>query len=90
MAWRIRLTPQVEKDLARLSAQDRGRIVRFLRGRAAPDPKALGGPLKGQLREFWRWRVGDYRILARIEDEQLVILVVQVDNRRDVYKKKPA
>jgi len=78
LAWRIKLTPQAEKDLAVLGGAESRRIVRFLRERVAPDPRALGGPLKGQLKEFWRWRVGDYRILARLEDEQLLVLVDRV------------
>ncbi len=48
-------------------------------------PRAIGGPLKGELRDFWRYRVGDYRILAKLEDEQLLVLVVKVGHRSDVY-----
>lgn len=77
MAWRIKFSPKAEKELYALGETDSRRIVRFLRERVAPDPRATGGPLKGQLREFWRWRVGDYRILARLEDEQLLVLVVR-------------
>lgn len=85
MAWQISFTPQAQKDLAKIDAQEARRILAFLRERVAPDPKAHGGPLKGQLREFWRWRVGAYRILAKIEDEQLLVLVVEVGHRSKVY-----
>nr|WP_237707751.1 type II toxin-antitoxin system RelE/ParE family toxin [Desulfocurvibacter africanus] len=47
----------------------------------------MGGPLKGHLREFWRWRLGDYRILARLEDDELLVLVVRVGNRNKIYDK---
>lgn len=85
MAWRISFTPQAEKDLAKVDRQEARRIRAFLRERVAPDPKAHGSPLKGQLREFWRWRVGAYRILARIEDDQLLVLVVEVGHRSKIY-----
>ncbi|WP_338032571.1 type II toxin-antitoxin system RelE/ParE family toxin [Desulfocurvibacter africanus] len=58
-----------------------------MRERVAPSPRALGGPLKGHLREFWRWRLGDYRILARLEDDELLVLVVRVGNRNKIYDK---
>jgi len=84
LAWRIKLTPQAERELARIAGKDSRRIVRFLRERVAPDPRAAGGPLKGQLKEFWRWRVGDYRILAKLEDKQLLVLVIRVGHRSRV------
>jgi len=85
LAWRISFTPQAQKELAKLGKQEARRIGQFLRERVAPNPKAMGGQLKGHLREFWRWRVGDYRILARLKDEELLILVVQVGHRSKVY-----
>ncbi len=66
MAWEIEFTPAAEKELSKLDKNEAGNIQRFLRDRVAPNPKALGGRLRGRLREFWRWRVGDYRILAKI------------------------
>ncbi len=85
MAWRISFTPQAERDLGRIDPQNACRINRYLRDRVAPDPRALGGPLKGQLRAFWRYRVGDYRILAKVEDEHLLVLVVKIGHRSEVY-----
>ncbi len=85
MAWRISFTPQAEKDLSRISSQNARRINLYLRERVAPNPRTVGGPLKGRLREFWRYRVGDYRVLAKIEDEQLLVLVVQIGHRSGVY-----
>lgn len=85
MAWKIEFTPAAEKELAKLGEEEARRITRFLRERVAPDPKAIGGALKGNLREFWRWRMGDYRILAKIEDDKLLVLVIQVGHRSKVY-----
>lgn len=85
MAWQISFTPQAQKDLAKLDPQEARRIGVFLRERVVSDPRAHGGQLKGQLREFWRWRVGAYRILAKIEDEQLLVLVVEIGHRSKIY-----
>lgn len=87
MAWKISFTPRAEKELKKLGAQESQRISRFLRERVSPDPRAIGMALKGQLREFWRYRVGDYRILVRIQDEELLVLVVNVGHRSKVYQK---
>ncbi len=81
VSWRSeRLDPQVAK-----------RITRFLRERIAPeaDPRRLGEPLEGsRLGEFWRYRSGDRRIICRIENERIVILVLKVEHRSTVYKRK--
>lgn len=65
------------------------RILAFLRERVSQldDPRSVGEALKGsKLGEFWKYRVGDYRIVAHIEDEALRILVLKVGNRREVYR----
>ena len=56
-----------------------------LRIAVAADPRQLGKPLKGELGEFWRYRVGDYRILCEIRDDELVILAATIGHRREVY-----
>ncbi len=88
MAWRVEFTPEAEKQLAKLDKQSAKRITKFLKERVASlnDPGSLGDPLKGRLREFWRYRVGDYRILCRIEERRLLVLVVKIGRRRDVYR----
>jgi mRNA interferase RelE/StbE len=86
MVWQINFTPGAQKDLAGLDNADARRIERFLKERISVAPKATGSLLKGQLREFWRWRVGDYRILAKIEENILLILVVQIGHRSKIYR----
>ncbi|MFP4265925.1 MAG: type II toxin-antitoxin system RelE family toxin [Desulfonatronovibrionaceae bacterium] len=85
MGWRIKFTPQSEKDLRKIDRKDAQRISRFLQERASPAPRETGKRLKGQLREFWRYRVGDYRILTKIDDKELIILVVHVRYRKKSY-----
>ncbi len=89
MAWQIKLTETAEKQLAKLDRPVAKRIRNFLRERLTlqDDPRSLGEALKGsRLGEFWKYRVGDYRIVARIEDGQLLILVVRIGNRREVCR----
>ncbi len=77
--------------LAKLDKPVAKRITNFLLERIAPlaDPRSIGDSLKGsRLGEFWKYRVGDYGIIASIEDAALRVFVVRVGNRREVYQKK--
>lgn len=89
MAWKIEFDPAATKELNRLDGVAIKRILRFLHERVArlEDPRSIGEALKGsRLGDFWKYRVGDYRIISRIEDGNLLILVVKIGNRRDVYR----
>ena len=89
MAWTIDLSGLAQKNLRALDRQAAVRILRFLNDRLAPldDPRSLGEALKGaRLGGFWKYRVGDYRIIASIEDQAVRILVVRLGNRRDIYR----
>ena len=87
MAWRIEFIPAAERDLAGLDPQTRRRVLLFLRERVAglENPRVLGAPLRNA-RGQWRYRVGDWRIVARIEDDVVRVLVVRVAHRREVYR----
>lgn len=88
MAWTIEFLPAAEKELAKLGRTEAKRILQTLKARIAlrDDPRALGSPLAGELGGLWRWRIGDYRVVARIEDERITILVVRVAHRQAVYR----
>jgi mRNA interferase RelE/StbE len=89
MAWKIELTPQAVRNLDKLDPQIARRLLAFLHGRLAVlnDPRSLGEALKGsELGQFWKYRVGDYRIISSIEDSKLIIYVVRIGNRREVYR----
>lgn len=87
MAWTIEFLPAAEKELAKLGRPEAKRITQTLKTRIATrdDPRQLGSALSGEL-GLWRWRIGDYRLVARIEDERITILVVRVAHRREVYR----
>lgn len=88
MSWLIEFHPDAAKELRKLDRAVAARIVRTLETRIAPleDPRSLGAPLKGEHEGYWRWRIGDYRVVARIEDKRITILVVRVAHRREVYR----
>lgn len=89
MAWRIEFDEAALKELAKLDKPVARRIVAFLRERVAvlEDPRSVGEALKGsKLGDFWKYRVGDYRVIANIEDGALRVLVLKVGNRREVYR----
>ena len=90
MAWKIELTKAAEKELDKLDPQIAKRILMFLYERVAPldDPRSIGDSLTGsKLGEFWKYRVGSYRIIADIQDAKLQILVVRIGIRGKVYRK---
>lgn len=90
MAWRIEFDRRAKRELDGIDPQSARRIVSFLRDRLAPldDPRSLGEALKGEkLGAFWKYRVGDFRIIADIDDATIRILVVRIGNRRDVYRR---
>ena len=88
LGWRIEFGDSAKKQLGSLDRQAAKRIIEYLRTRveAVEDPRRIGSPLKGvRFGNLWRYRVGDYRIIATIEDAALRVLVVKVGHRRDVY-----
>jgi len=86
LAWQIKFIPKIEKQLRKIPAQDVQKIFAFLKNEVTKNPKARGKLLKGQLREFWRYRVGNYRILAKIKDDQLTVVVVKIGHRKAIYR----
>lgn len=89
MAWKVELSTLAQKNLDQLDPQIARRILAFLNERVAPldDPRSIGEALRGsRLGDFWKYRVGDYRIISSIEDNALCVLVVKIGNRREVYR----
>jgi len=88
VAWAIQFTARAEKDFRKLGSGDRARVLRFLNDRIRPldDPRLIGKALQGEYAGMWRYRVGDIRIIVRLEYDVLVVLVLEVGNRREVYR----
>lgn len=90
MAWRIEFADSAAKQLRKLDPQVAKRILTFLQSRIAPldDPRSIGEALRGkELGDFWKYRVGDWRVIADIEDGVVLITVVRIGNRREVYRR---
>lgn len=89
MAWRIEIDKDVQREMKKLDKQVAKRITAKLREVSQlDDPRSIGKGLTGNLAGLWRYRVGDYRIICDIEDGVLLILVVDVAHRREVYKRR--
>lgn len=86
--WSISFEPRADKDLQKLSPKDRARVLRYLADRVAPldDPRQLGKALTADFAGAWRYRVGDVRIIVRIEFHTVVVVVLAVGQRSDVYR----
>ncbi len=89
MAWSVELSESADRELGKLDPQHRKRILKFLHERVArlDDPRSIGKALQGsRLGEFWKYRVGDYRLIAKIEDDRLIVLVLRVGHRKEIYR----
>ncbi|MFO7541207.1 MAG: type II toxin-antitoxin system RelE/ParE family toxin [Thiobacillus sp.] len=88
MAWRIELTATSARQLAELDKNSARLVTRYLRQRlaVADVPRSNGKALTGPLGGFWRYRVGDFRVICEIQDGAICILVIEVGNRREVYR----
>jgi mRNA interferase RelE/StbE len=85
--WRVEFDRDAARDLRKLGAVAERAILHYLRQRiaTAEDPRRFGKPLTGDLKGLWRYRVGNYRMVAAIEDDRFVVLIVTVGHRREVY-----
>jgi mRNA interferase RelE/StbE len=88
MAWKVEFDPAALKELKKLDKPVEKRILKFLRERIEKlgDPRQVGARLQGTLSGFWKYRVGDYRLICALENDRLVVLVLRVGHRREVYK----
>jgi mRNA interferase RelE/StbE len=91
LAWQIKIESAAEKQLRKLDSYNREKILKYLRKRLSTciNPRDFGKPLEGNLSGFWRYRVEDYRIICKIEDSEIKILVLKVAHRNEIYKKQP-
>jgi mRNA interferase RelE/StbE len=90
VAWKVELSQAAAREIDKLDPPAARRILRFLHDRVAllDNPRSIGEALHGsELGDFWKYRVGDFRLICSIEDNRLVILVLRVGNRREVYRK---
>jgi mRNA interferase RelE/StbE len=89
MKWKIEFDRAAQKELDKLDSAIVRRILKFLYRRVGnlDDPRKIGEKLRGTLSEFWKYRVGDYRLICSLENDRLVVLVLRIGHRREVYKR---
>ena len=90
MAWRVEFAGSAAKQLRKLDPQIAKRVLTFLRDRIAPldDARSVGEALRGkELGDFWKYRVGDWRIIADLDDGVMLITVIRLGNRRAIYRR---
>jgi len=91
MAYSVETLPSVDKAIRKLDKTSREGILAFLATKLPmyEDPRSIGKALKGpKYGEYWRYEVGSFRVIAKIEDRRLLILVVKIGARKSVYEKK--
>ena len=89
MAWQIEFDPDTLKDLRKLDKPIQIRLVGFLRTRVSSltNPRDIGEALSGQrLGSYWKYRVGDWRIVCDIQEQKILLRVLRIGNRREVYR----
>ncbi len=89
MAWKIEFLPEAQNDLARLDRPVAQRILRFLNARVEPldDPRKIGEPLRGpDLGKYWKYRMGDYRLVVQIRDDEFIVLIIRIGHRKNIYR----
>lgn len=89
MAYEIEFDPGAIDDLRKLDRPIQTRLLGFLKQRVAQldDPRTLGEALSGdRLGNYWKYRVGDWRIICDIQDRKIVVRVLRIGNRRDIYR----
>ncbi len=89
MAWTIEISDVAERQLRKLDRSIQKRILDWLDDRieGCKNPRHFGEPLKGDRAGFWRYRIGSYRVLCDIKDEQVLVLILTIGHRRQVYQR---
>ena len=88
MAWKVEIARTAQRQIAKLDRTAQVSILKFLRERVAAtdNPRQFGKPLRGEKRGLWRYRVGDFRLICDIQDERITVLVLELGNRKDIYR----
>jgi mRNA interferase RelE/StbE len=84
--YKVVYLDQIEEDLKHLDKSTAKKILKRIETYLASDPQRLGKPLKGEFQGYWRYRWGDYRIIYKISQEEILILVLRISHRKQVYR----
>ena len=90
MVWKIEYLKSIQKDVRKIDRTSQKKIKEYLEGKVAnmENPRDIGKALKGEMKELWRYRIGDYRAICEIQDKTITVLVIHIGHRKNVYKKQ--
>ena len=90
MAWTVEVSNYAEKQLRKLDKPIQKRLLDWLDDRieGCKNPRHFGEPLRGEMAGLWRYRIGDFRVICEIQDQQLVVLALAVGHRREIYLRR--
>jgi mRNA interferase RelE/StbE len=84
--YKVVYLDQVEDDLKKLDKPAVKKILTRIDTYLAQDPKGLGKSLKGEFQGYWRYRWGDYRVIYKISEREILIVVLRISHRKEVYE----
>ena len=90
LAWTVKFSNRAVKSLKRIDRPNQELILKFMTEKVAkhPDPVSLAKKLSGNLGDFYRFRLGDYRIVCDVQNQELIILILQIGHRQNIYQRK--
>ena len=83
--YKVVYIDQIEQDLKKLGKTTVKKILVRIETYLAADPKGLGKPLKGEFQGYWRYRWGDYRVIYKISEREILIIILRISHRKEVY-----
>ena len=83
--YKVVYLDQVEEDLRKLDKSVAKKILVRIESYLAKDPKGLGKPLKGEFQGYWRYRWGDYRVIYKISEQEILVIILRISHRKSVY-----
>jgi len=88
MSYHIKFSETAKKQLGKFDGFTRSQIIEYVERELnnIDNPRRIGKGLKGKLKGLWRYEIGKYRLLCSIEDDTLIILIVKIGHRREVYR----
>ena len=89
MVWKIKYLKSIQKEVRKIDKKEQQKIKDYLEKKVASleDPRELGKILRGGMKDFWRYRIGDYRAICQIQDEAITVLVVHIGHRKNIYQR---
>ena len=86
--WQVKINDKAVKSLAKIDRNKAAKIWHFLEIElpAMTNPRLSGKALQGEFKGLWRYRVGDYRLICQIKDNELIILVIEIGHRKNIYR----